>query len=301
MIAQLGQKLRCNLDCVKKDINRVDNYDFFGVAYGGVGTGKSTLNALMSSYVQPTYSNKNLFLKPNEWFRNKRFMHKGDAVNFDEVIEFANARESLKGDNVDFTKELTKIRGLGYFIISAISDLKMLDRFVRESRADVFFYIPRRGVVWVYRLIAKHPGEERMMVKRRKALLNGEFPTPDFVDYFGTCYHMKKYWARYMKRKTAYMMQSKLTNKTLVKIQDKLESIERNTVIRSRAAKFLKVTNTTLCRWEKDWRHNPLKRKLRVVKLRQNMRYPVDELNRLGKAMYKGLWDEKIRIDDDKD
>ena len=59
MIAQLGQKLRCNLDCVKKDINRVDNYDFFGVAYGGVGTGKSTLNALMSSYVQPTYSNKN--------------------------------------------------------------------------------------------------------------------------------------------------------------------------------------------------------------------------------------------------
>jgi len=297
----LDQVTMNNLDCVKEDINRIDNYDFFGLTYGQVGCGKSTFNHQLCFYVDPKYKNKNIFFKPMEWFKNKRLMQKGSAVNFDEIIEFANARESMKGDNVDFTKELTKIRGLGYFIISAISDLKMLDRFIRESRADVFFYIPQRGTVYVYRLVPKNPGEESVMVKRRKSLLNGEFPAPDFVGHFGDCYDKKAFWKRYMQRKTKYMMQTKEVNRTLIKIQDKIDWIEKNTLTRTRASKVLRKNVGTLVFWEKNWRKNPLKRKIKTIELRNSVRYPIDEINKIGKAYYKSLWSERMKQDDEND
>lgn len=186
----IGDNILKNLEDTIKEINEgkqlkrenANALDFFGVVTGKHGLGKSNLAKLLAFWVDLYFNNKKLFMKIPEWNRNKKRLKQGDAIIFDEILNFAFSRRSMTDEQIEFVREFSEIRCKGYFIMACIPNLQFLDKYFKGTRVDIVFDIDKFGHVSVYNVLnGKYDSNDVRNAKQEKLkkLARGEYPRID--------------------------------------------------------------------------------------------------------------------------
>lgn len=265
---ELGKLLKKNLNCIKMDIEK-RNFDFFGIVLAREGDGKSTLALEMASYMNSDFTVDQVIMTDRDWQKMRGKLKKGMAIIFDEGTEIAFSRDAMKRDVKAFAKEITQIRGIGLFMLFCVSDIRNVDRFLRERRAFALFYIPKRGELWLYRLFGKSPRDERRIMELRKDLLNGEFPKPHLKNNFKVL--KTPLWNDYYKKKKAPFMKKERESKLVRRMREKIEKKMEGSANIYDISKIYKIHYRTAYDWivkkvPKKYRFKDFHGRVRVTK-----------------------------------
>lgn len=264
---ELDEITRSNLDCIRDDIFK-RNFDFFAIVLAREGDGKSTFAMECAIYIDPNFTVDQMIMTDADWWKIKPKLRKGMALVFDEGSEVAFSRDAMKRDVKNFMKELTQIRGMGLFMLFCISDIKNADRFIRERRAFALFYIPSRSNMWCYRLFGKNPRDEKNVTDIKKALLNGEFPTPHYRNHFKAL--KTPLWNDYISKKKMPFMKKERESKLVRKMREKLEKKMEGSVNVYELKKIYGVTDKTIYKYIKflpvKYRFKDIHGRIRITK-----------------------------------
>lgn len=227
----LGPTICSNLDHIRNDVVN-KNYDFLGVASGYEGNGKTNLAAAIGFYLSPhSFSNKFVALTEEQVDKLIRTVGPADFAQIDEGTEVLHSKEGMTRRVRNREKRITQMRGKNCFVMVCISDLKMLDRYIRTSRAIALFWLNRRGQVWVYDL-------RRTDIKKIiKGIEERKPERPAFIDWVkplcpisfkqrcDTCTKKKcysKFWKKYSLRKYKFMSETDKKTETQRRLEAKI-------------------------------------------------------------------------------
>ena len=107
-----------------------------------------------------------------------------------------------------------------------ISDAEMLSKYLRKSRALGLFWIPRRGVAWIYSFKIKTSADAQRVAEVKKKIYKNEFPYPDLIVRFKDVPPHDQEWKIYKKRKDGFMKEereSRMVRRAREKIEKKLD------------------------------------------------------------------------------
>lgn len=214
-----------NLMHIKNDVQNED-YDAFFVVSGYEGNGKSTFAYISCKILNRLHGNDTIFFYKKEWERRKYKLEKYDTIQFTEGTEFAMAKESMTIEVREFEKDITQWRGRNMFFFMEISDLEMLSKYLRKSRALGLIWIPRRGVAWIYSFVVHNSRDAKRVGDVKKKIYANQFPYPDLIVKFKDVPKSDKEWAIYKKRKKHFMKEDRETKRVRVarqRIEKKLD------------------------------------------------------------------------------
>lgn len=245
----LGRLVLFNLNHIKRDVLYKD-YDALFLVCGYEGYGKSTFAMRCCLFLFPQFSNKYIPFVREDWDKIKMKLQKGDSIDFTEGTEMAMSKEAMKVEVREFERELTQWRGKNLFFFIEISDIKMISRYIRESRAVGLFYIPKRGIVWYFHLQAKNPRGASKVIELRKELMKGNFVKPTFISWFKPFSNKDEVWEEYARRKKAHIRREK-ESKEARRLRLRVEKMLEGSLTLRELAKGYKVHPQTIRDWIK--------------------------------------------------
>jgi hypothetical protein len=204
---------------------------------------------------------------------------RGKAINIDELRRILHAKNSLSPDAVAIEKDLGDIRALGLFITACIDDVKSIMRYVRDTRIDLWFYCRKRGEIWVYKLYTTAKDDivaERRMSLIKQQLLKGVHPYTPYKLKIKAIPKNSMFWIKFKQREMRYKgaaAESK-ENVKLMKLDEKIEKILKDTIPASIACKKLHISSMTLVRWER-------KKKLIPIETYKGKRYKIIDIDKV--------------------
>lgn len=249
----IGNTLLQNLSHIKSDV-LYENYDCVGVVAGGEGKGKSNVGAILGCFFSPdTFSEKWIALEEEEGDQLLDKVDYGQTAILDEGTEMLYSKEGMTRKVRNREKKITQMRGRNAFLWICISDLKMLARYIRMSRALMLIVCKERGILYIYNL------ENRNVKKLVDKIEVGEYPKPDFVDWIKPLCHISSkvkcrdctkkpcynlLWRNYNLKKDKFMRQTK-KNKALLKLEEKTRKKLKGSLTISEIAQANKVSYVT--------------------------------------------------------
>ena len=285
----LIRQIKVDLLPASEDRQTEGEYDCFALFEGKVGTGKSNAANLFCLAIDKTYTPERCIYRDWHYWRIKHSLVKhlnqdidacrGKSINIDELRRILHAKNSLNPDSVAIEKDLGDIRALGLFITACIDDVKSIMRYVRDTRIDLWFYCKKRGVIWVYKLYTtgrdKSASERRISFVKQQ-LLKGIHPYTPYKILVKRIPHNSEFWIKFKTREMRYkgsVAESK-ENIKLVKLDERVEKVMKDTVPFFIAYKKLRISDETLRNWVK-------KGKIKVVHTYKGDRYKLDDLDKL--------------------
>ena len=200
------------LDTIKKLISKKDR-DYVIVVDGEEGSGKSTLACQMAKYVDPSFTEDRMCLRPEDFMEKINQAKKGQAVVFDEAYTGLGSRSSLTVVNKMMVEMMMEMRQKNLFIIMCVPSVFYLERYVALHRARALFHVFFSGgrpgnfrpynqakLKWLYLV-----GKQKMSYYEPKVRTVGRFPATPVIN-----------WEKYNNKKLR-ALKTKETNKTLVK------------------------------------------------------------------------------------
>ena len=269
--------LRQNLQYAKGELRK--DKDWLHVNDGYERSGKSDIALQESTEIQPeildSMASIKKFVEKQITFTSKEFekainrANRYDVVMADEGAEAFLNTDSMKADNIDNKKLLTKIGAKNLFIIINVPDIFLLEPYIRGHRIKSLCHITSRGHIAVY-------SKERIKkISRDKETRSTIYPSPNFYDTFNKLEGRKglegKLWEFYRQRKMDYLSRRSLADK----LAAKADSIMERTFSHRETAKILKVSKYTIKSWIKI-------KKLKTIKTPSGRKMiPESEINRL--------------------
>lgn len=243
------------------------DYDCFCLLEGKVGSSKSTLASLLSMAIDDTYqTNIRTIYRDWHYWKFKNMLTKdyrkdidcsrGKAVSFDELRRVLHARDSMSPEVKDIEKDLGDIRTLGIFWTACIDDYKSVLRYLRDTRVDIWIYIKKRGVAWIYKLytIGKdNYKSEKRMAFIKKMLLKGIHPYTPYKIYYKPIPKNSLFWIKFKQRELKYKIASKESKKANKKSEliEKRKDFYEETYSYTETRKVLGVSDRTMMNWIK--------------------------------------------------
>jgi len=178
------QLLKKNLSWAARQIHAA-NLDWLHVCEGPEGSGKTCLALQICKHVDPSFDASRVgfnFQQINEVIDSLGADTKGKAILLDEGAESLFSRDAMKKDNRDFLKLFMRFRKLNLFVVLCIPSFLSLDRLLRSNRVKSLTTCEfdfdennnlKQGHFAAYSL-----------EKVKQIAAFGEYPRPDFTDYF---------------------------------------------------------------------------------------------------------------------
>ncbi len=178
------QLLKKNLDWAARQIYAA-NIDWVHCCEGPEGSGKTTLALQICKHVDPSFDASRVgfnFAQINEVIDSLAGNTKGKAILLDEGAESLFSRDAMKKDNRDFLKLFMRFRKLNLFVVLCIPSFLTLDRLLRSNRVKSLTSCEfdfdehnnlKQGHFSAY-----------SYEKVKQIAQYGEYPRPDFTDYF---------------------------------------------------------------------------------------------------------------------
>lgn len=202
--------LKRYLDKWKRRLRKKE-YDIVIVVCGREGRGKTYLTMLLGDYMSNgKLTMDNYCYKPEE-FRDRLVSckKKGEVIIWDEAGVGLFGREAMSKSNKEIIKRLMVSRVSEACIILCIPSIYEIDNYVKMSRLETLFYIPRRGtfLVWSH-------GRAKLLisVNRQHRTMRGVSP----FDYGGTKKdipeRLRELWPKIQKKEKAFKMEYLMTD-----------------------------------------------------------------------------------------
>jgi hypothetical protein len=191
----------------------VDNdIDWIHLNIGGEGTGKSTFGIHFGQTVQhePPFNIEGITHGYPEFTHRLDTAPQGTAVHCDEGGDVFLSRESMSKPRADILKQMMKIRAKNLFVIINISDLSLLEGYLKNfrvkslTRTKMYYRNGRyyKGYVEIY-----DKNQCRLIHKDANGKMR--FPKPAAVDTFDAFPKDDPLWVAYRKKDDDYKLLQK--------------------------------------------------------------------------------------------
>ena len=127
------------LDKIKKLIGKRDR-DYVLIIDGEEGCGKSTLACQIAKYVDPSFNESRMCLRPQDFREAVVGASKGQAVVFDEAFTGLASRSVMTEINKSIVELMMEMRKKNLFVIIVIPSFFYLERYVALHRARCLFH-----------------------------------------------------------------------------------------------------------------------------------------------------------------
>lgn len=108
-------------------------------------TGKSNMAMWLGCELDPTFDETRMCFSAQELMQKAEKLPPGSAIVLDEAIKGGFGRDAMAGDNKDLAKFLVVCGTLNLHIIVCFPNIRFLDSYVREHRANWFILMTGRG------------------------------------------------------------------------------------------------------------------------------------------------------------
>jgi ABC-type cobalamin/Fe3+-siderophores transport system ATPase subunit len=186
---------------------RRNNRDMVVIVCGNEGAGKSTFALKICSMASPLFSANNVLYGYEEFANFLDTSPPNQSIQIDESGDFLLARESMAKERRDFLKRMMKVRSANHFLVFVISDLTLLEKYIKSFRASMLCKVVNkydsktgdaiRGIVEIY--------SKKRMKHLPKDSASGSIlwhkVRPNIVERFGAVRGelWDKYWAKRIK------------------------------------------------------------------------------------------------------
>lgn len=191
-----------------------NNRDYVVIVCGAEGGGKSSFVLGICSLASPSFNVNNVIYGYKEFCNFLDTSPPNQAIQIDESADFLMSREAMGKERRDFLKRMMKVRSANHFLVFVISDVTLLERYIKSFRASCLCRIVNkydiatgdaiRGIVEVYgkKRMKNLPKESnsgsilwhkvRPLITERYAPMRGEL------------------WEKYLEKKEQYLTEQKI-------------------------------------------------------------------------------------------
>ncbi len=189
-------------------ILRENNLDWVHLNIGTEGSGKTTLSFHLCELANPNLLIDDITFGVDEFINRLDTAPIGEAISCDEGGDAFMSAESLTRRRIEAKKQLLKIREKNFFICINISDISLLDRYLKTFRVRSMTRVKmsykngviRRGLCEIYTR-----KQVRRIYKNPEGVV--KFPQPAGMDSFPI--YKKPLWEEYLKKKYDYLRMQK--------------------------------------------------------------------------------------------
>lgn len=180
--------------------------DFVDITTGDEGAGKSTYSFIKCRLANPNFCIDDITLGYAEFTKRLDTAPRGSAIECDEGGDVFLSRMALSKQNVKALQQFMKIREKNFFICINISDLSLLERYLKNHRLKCL-----TKVKTIYRNRTLTRGMVEFYTKRQAKRIykdaqgNIKFPKPAGRDTFSEIPQDDPLWIAYKEKKDAYL------------------------------------------------------------------------------------------------
>lgn len=128
----------------KKAVSEQDQ-DRVYVLCGRERTGKSNMAMWLAKQLDPAFNEDRMCFSAQELMQKAEKLPPGSAIVLDEAIKGGFGRDAMAGDNKDLAKFLVVCGTLNLHIIVCFPNLRFLDSYIKDHRANWFILATGRG------------------------------------------------------------------------------------------------------------------------------------------------------------
>jgi hypothetical protein len=128
---------------IYKKLKKFDDYVI--VIVGREGSGKTTLSAQISAYIDSNFDVPRMSFTSLEFIQNLRKGQPGDAVTSDEGGLMLFSRESMSLQNRSNVKTLMVVRKKSLALCICVPDYNSIDSYIRNHRTKLLIEVISRG------------------------------------------------------------------------------------------------------------------------------------------------------------
>jgi len=240
------EKILANLDEVIKNIK--NDFDFCMAITGRKRRGKSTLAYHISEYIAEKLGSKVHLCYEYKQLREAYFnANQYDVVFADETIGFLSSGKWYTPEAQEFIELFDRMGYKDLTTILIMPSFKSLLRGFREDRIGCHFWLPKRGMVWLYPVMETKEG---CYFGRKPALIDTFPPLPPEKEE-----EYRRIKEESMKKRVKEMKSYGFNAKAKLRhaneyLRDKLVLTQRE------RAEIFDVNERTIKRWDKGDRDN---------------------------------------------
>lgn len=124
--------------------------------------GKSNTAGWLGSRIDPDFDESRMCFSGSDFMAKAIELPKGSVLVLDEAIQGGFSRDAMKKSNTDLAKFLIVAGERNLVTIICFPNIKFLDRYVKEHRAQYWILMERRGVGKLHlRRRSDYPGSNR--------------------------------------------------------------------------------------------------------------------------------------------
>ncbi|QLJ53504.1 MAG: hypothetical protein Sv326_1329 (plasmid) [Candidatus Fermentimicrarchaeum limneticum] len=183
-----------------------NNTDWIDINCGDERAGKTTLSFIKCKLANPNFSIDDVTLGLDEFIKRLDTAPRGSAVLCDEGGDAFLSRLALSRPRVKVLQQFMKIGEKNYFICINISDIGLLEKYLKNHRLRTLTKVKTRyknGVLT--RGICEFYTKKQAKRIRKTVEGNIKFPKPVDVDIFQAFPENDPLWIAYKQKKNAYL------------------------------------------------------------------------------------------------
>jgi DNA-binding MarR family transcriptional regulator len=233
------ERIRNNFEAIKDNLRKDKDHLHINVGYERMG--KSNLSLIQALIVDPTFTADRIVFTPQEFAKAVYCAKQYQCIIADEGAEAFFNKDTMKQENKENMRTLTKIGRRNLCIIINVPDFFLLDSYIRGHRAKTLCQVFERGQCKGF-----NKAMLSRIVKDDKTRRTTYPDPPTFWDKFPDISRdrgkLGKLWKTYIKKKDKYLQgKDKKTE-----LKEQLAKVTMRTYTQNELARALGVTQPTV-------------------------------------------------------